>query len=140
MAVSEQVVRRRSTGTERVIRLASGRTVDISNVIADRLMSVAECQEVVVALRQRINSIERRLPACRTDLERVQAEKAVTLTIKARNSVLGRQQFLAARGDQHVELMSDAALFVAVARERLGRDVFEAIRAEARRRGGGGRP
>lgn len=116
-----------------VIRLLSGRTVDLRNVDPSRLMTAAECREVAAALRHRVSLIQAHIRTQRMDAgQKSKASRAASLTNASRDAVLGRLTFLLRAGDQHVDLMSDAARFVEAARRRLGRDVFEAIMADAR--------
>lgn len=122
-----------STYVNPIIELATGRSVDLRNVNPERLMTVGECQEVAAALRQRASSAEARARMQLVDEQaRTRAADAARTALGNRNAVLARLRFLSLRGDQHVELMSDAARFMAVARERLGRDVYQAILQEAR--------
>lgn len=120
-----------------VITLRSGRSIDLRNVDPIRLMSADECEEVAAALRQRWQNINARIAHEKmTPIEGSKARKASEATAASRMAVIGRMKFLQGVGDQHVELMSDAAKFVEAARRRLGREVFDEIMADARRGAG----
>lgn len=124
-------------GSSSVIVLGSGRSIDLRNVDPSRLMTIDECRDIAAALRSRLGSIESRIRLLdTTGVDASKARSAYRLTHATRLAVLGRMTFLARHGDQHIDHMTDAARFVAVAKERLGREVFEMIMSEARRLGG----
>jgi hypothetical protein len=118
-----------------VIVTSAQRSVDLRNVDPMRLMSTVECDEVLHALRCRASSISKRLQNARLDpADEAKARTALQHAETAREHVIGRLRFLKQHGDQNVELISESAAFVAIARERLGRDVFALIMREARGR------
>lgn len=130
-------VQQSRAGVSAIVILSSGRSVDLRNVEPTRLMAVNECRDVASALRNRLGNIETRLRSLDGASEEAsRARAAYRLTHATRLAVLGRMTFLARNGDQHIDHMTDAARFVAVAKERLGREVFEMIMTEARRMGG----
>jgi len=130
-------VQQSRAGVSAIVILSSGRSVDLRNVEPTRLMTVSECRDVASALRVRLGNIETRLRGLDGASEEAsRARAAYRLTHATRLAVLGRMTFLAKSGDQHIDHMTDAARFVAVAKERLGREVFEMIMTEARRMGG----
>ncbi|OYW56835.1 MAG: hypothetical protein B7Y80_01760 [Hyphomicrobium sp. 32-62-53] len=118
-----------------VIVTSAGRSVDLRDVDPLRLMSTVECDEVLHALRCRASSISKRLQNARLEpLDEAKARAALQYAEASREKVLGRIRFLKQSGDQNVDMMSESAAFVAIARERLGRDVFSLIMREARGR------
>lgn len=118
-----------------VIVTSANRSVDLRNVDPMRLMSAIECDEVLHALRCRASSIAKRLQNARLEpADEAKARAALQHAETAREHVLGRLRFLKQHGDQNVELINESAAFVAIARERLGREVFAMIMREARGR------
>lgn len=118
--------------TDYLIVTSAGRAVDIRQVDPMRLMTVTECDEVLHAIRCRIQRITARLNTHDLDPDqRIRARDALQFAEANREKVQGRIRFLLEKGDQQVELAGNAAAFVAVARRRLGREVFAELMREA---------
>lgn len=112
-----------------IIVTSRNQTVDIRKVNADRLSTVQECDEVLFALKLRIERIARRMNErglerdqiirCRDALQYAEANQE---RVKTRlKTVL----------DATPKRDDSAAAFFETAKRRLNRDVFQAIMREA---------
>jgi hypothetical protein len=112
-----------------IILTSRNQTVDIRKVDADRLATVQECDEVLFALRLRIERIARRMNErgldrdqtirCRDAMQYAQAnQERVKTRLKALLDAVPKRD-------------DSATAFFETAKRRLNRDVFQAIMREA---------